>query len=329
MKNVLLILLSIVLSNSIFAQNKDYYDLEPKHTLRISKEYNKFPVIYKVNNKEFVFSTKPKSKKVLNKKYALLSEQINDLEAQNAKRTSLYEGKIKKFKEVSKIKTLINTFLNSKMPYEIKKKNLIEAQTLASNHGVNELIYADSNINSSLKNKFFVLQLNKLDLKVHLKKVTWRLEKMDLVKPVESPSNLLEENLKELQLKKSRLRKYDLIASKPKITKKQGLVIGASSVPLKQVSGQFVKKGVYFIIKNNYKSLFKKGMLVSVSDVRKYNLEQKGYVGSAKELIVDTNTQHLYISEKTFLNKYAFSINGKYNANNKTLLSMNTFKLPM
>ena len=48
---------------------------------------------------------------------------------------------------------------------------LVKAQVISSENNLGYFIYADSEINPKLKSKFFVLSMNKMDLKIHLKTV--------------------------------------------------------------------------------------------------------------------------------------------------------------
>ena len=155
--------------------------------------------MYAVVEKKFKFVAAASKRKVLNKKYEALEAEISSLVADSIAYDAKFQNKLSEYSEVIEIKKLVESFLNSTKPYEIKKSKLIKAQKLALQHNVNELIYADSQINSQFKSKFFVLQLNKVDLKVHLKKISWRLDQMELVKPVKSPSSILNQRLQELR----------------------------------------------------------------------------------------------------------------------------------
>lgn len=313
MKRCLLVMISMLFLQNGYSQHTTFFNLEPKHTQRKLKEYDQSPVVYKVAEKEFKFIAAASKKRVENKEFKELELEITALENDSIQREEQYKIKLSKFSQVSKIKVLINDFISSTKPYELKKEKLVTAQKIANTHGIDELIYADNSINSNLKSKFFVLQLNKLDLKVHLKKVTWRLDKMDLVKPVRKPSALINQRLKDLRARKRNVRQYKYIASKPKTIMKKGLVTMNEFSP-SVIEGQFVNLGTYYIVKNDYKHIFKKGQLLDGEVARKYKLASQGFVGAKQLLMQDTRTKEKFVTNSDFLNRYAFSINGKFNS---------------
>jgi len=324
MNKYFFILLSLIIANVATAQKREYYDMEPKHTLRKLRENKLSPKVYAVSMQKFNLTAKAKKRKVLNKDYAVLDTEIKSLMADSIKAEKAYQSKVRAFAEVSKIKTLIEGFLNSAKPYELKKEDLIEAQNLADAHGVKELIYADSNVNSSQKSKFFILQLNKLDLKVHLRKITWRLDQMDLVNPVKKPTSLLDQRLKDFRKRKNGIRKYNYITSTPKKVSKNKLAINNGTPrSLGDLSGKYTKGGLYHVVLSDYKLLFKKGMLITPEEAKKYKLEETGYVGPIQMLITEESTKKDFVTERTFLNAYAFSINGKFNSGKRTLVTAN------
>lgn len=324
MNKYFFILLSLIIANIATAQKTEYYDMEPKHTLRKLRENNRNPKVYPVSMKHFNLTAKAKKRRIPNKDYAVLETEIKGLMEDSIAAENAHQSKIRDFAEVSKIKTLIEGFLTSGKPYELKKNDLIEAQNLADTHGVKELIYADAQVNSAQKSKFFVLQLNKLDLKVHLRKVTWRLDQMDLVDPVRKPTSLLDQRLKDFRKKRSGVKKYNYVTSTPKKVSKNILAVSDnSSRSLGDLSGKYTKKGLYHVVISDYKQLFKKGMLISLDDAKKYKLEESGYVGPIQLLIREEASKKDFVTERTFLNAYAFSINGKFNNGKKTLLTAN------
>lgn len=311
-KGVFLMITMLLLQN-LYGQQSAFFDLEPKHTQRKLKEYKQSPQVYAVNERQLKFTTSVAKKRIKNQEYEVLESEITSLENDSIQREMKYQFELGKFSQVSKIKILINDFLSSTKPYELKKEKLITAQKLAQSNNVNELIYADKSINTELKNKFFVLQLNKLDLKVHLKKVTRRLDQIDLVKPSRKPSALIDQRLKDLRTRKRGVKQYNYLASKPKTVLKNGLITTNKIDNIGLLEGQFKQVGFYYVLKNNFKLNFKKGQLISAGDVAKFNLDKKGYVGPSQVLFQNVKTKNKYITQSNFLNRYAFSINGKFN----------------
>ena len=304
---------AVLLLQNVYGQQVSFFDMEPMHTQRKLKEYKQSPLVYSVSEKQVKLTIPGKKTRVLNKDYKEVESQIASLKNDSIHKEESFQLKLNKFSEVSKIKVLINEFLSSQKPYEIKKTKLIAAQKLAKANGVDELIYADNSINTSLKSKFFVLQLNKLDLKVHLKKVTWRLEQMDLVAPVKKPNVLMNQRLKDLRSKKRSLKPYNYIATKPTVSVKQVLV-ASQTLNSNLLEGQYKQLGSYYIVQNDYNKSLKKGQIVTPKLVAKLGLNKKGFVGPQQVLFEDLKTKKQYITESNFLERYAFSINGKFNA---------------
>jgi len=147
---------------------------------------------------------------------------------------------------------------------------------------------------------------------------------MDLVNPVRKPTSLLDQRLKDFRKKRGGLRKYNYITSTPKKVVKNKLAINDSNPrSLGDLSGKYTKGGLYHVVLSDYKLLFKKGMLISPGEAREYKLEESGYVGPIQMLITEESTKKEFVTERTFLNAYAFSINGKFNSGKKTLLTVN------
>ena len=318
MKNGIFLMFTMLLLQNVYGQQNTFFDMEPKHTQRKLREYKEAPVLYGLVEKKFKYVTAAPKKRIENKEYKELETQITALEKDSIQSEADHLYKLDKFSQVGKIKVLIDDFLTSPKPYEIKKDKLISAQKIAGANGITELIYADSSINSSFKSKFFVLQLNKLDLKVHLKKVNMRLSQLDLVEPVKKPSSLIDHRLKDLRSKKSGLKRYKYITSKPKTTFKNGLAVTNKLNISGSLKGEFKQIGKYYIAQSDYKGIFKKGQVLSIAEVKKHNLSDKGYVGPLQVLIQNVGSKVKYITKDNFLNRYAFSINGKFNRTGST-----------
>ena len=305
-----------------FSQSVNHFDLDPKHTVRKINEFNSLPALYAVVEKEYVFNYEPVSEKFHNNAYAEINKEINYLVKDSVQKENVFNGELEKFTEVMKIKTLINEFLGSKEAYEFKKNKLVTAQNIASKYKLNHLIYADDNINTNYKSKFFMLKLNNLDMKVHLKRIVWDLEKINLVSPVKNSSETINGRLKQLRKKKKAIGPYNVIITNKEPKYKTSLTT-ATKVDVKNFKGKFQHLGVYYTIKNNYKDMFKKGMLVDSKTAKEYNLINKGYTGVAKQMLLETTNNKKFVSPINFIEQYAFSINGKFNARGSSLVTAN------
>ncbi|WP_010180934.1 hypothetical protein [Aquimarina agarilytica] len=90
-----------------------------------------------------------------------------------------------------------------------------------------------------------------------------------------------------------------------------------------KISGQFTKLGRYFVVKKQYNTLFFPGQLLTINEVSKYNLLVSNHVDVAQVLFEDVKTKNKYIANTSFLQHYAFSINGKYNKEGDRIVASN------
>ncbi len=317
MENKLLIIISLVLSQIVFGQ-QDVYKIDPLHTNRKLKELNFEPELYSVVFKDVQFISEGKRQRVLNPSYIVLKREIEELNEENAVLLEDFEEKYKKYTDVEKIKSSINKFMSSESGFEIKKNFLIEAQKLALENGINELIYADASVNPTKKSKFLLLKLNKLDLKVHLKRVSWKLNALTTSLPLKDTKT--EELLKTKQNQLENTRKYNYIETEAIKTQKSGLFLANKLESVKSLKGEFVSVGEYFILKEDIHHKFKKGEIVDHEVVISNQLINKGMVGDPKMLFKNTITNAVFLGNINFLRQYAFTINGKFNKHivNKT-----------
>ncbi len=315
MKNVMMICGFVLVAQFCFGQQISFYEFEPIHTIRKLKENKDLPIVYSVDEVVFEKIIAVGLVPILNKEYSLLEQRIKKLE----KDSIIYHNKLskalKKQNDYTKIINLINQFNSSPKSYENKKEKLIQAQKMADSYRISELIYADENINPSKRAKFLVLKLDQLDLKVHLKRVVWRVQ--DLFISLPSPnSSTIDASLQELRVAIKDMEKYSYKDGGSKTLTREGMVIKNKVHNFNTVEGEYERLlGSYYVVHNGYKKVLKKGEIINSEIAVKNNLIERGYVSSPKVLIKQSTTGNLFLVDLSFVNKYAFLINGKFNRN--------------
>ena len=317
MKNLIRVFGLLFVVQISFGQQLSLYEFEPIHTFRKLKEFKDVPLVYSVDEVSIEKTITVGLVPVLNKDYVILEQKIKKLE----KDSTVYHNKIskiiKKQNDLKKIKTLINSFIASPKDFESKKEKLITAQKIANHYNLNELIYADGNINSNKKAKFLVLKIDKLDLKVHLKRVIWRVE--DLLVPIPTSDSTIDKSLKKLRDEIRGLEKFNYKDGGYKKISRDGMAIKNKVHNFKIIEGEFEQLGTYYILYNGYKKIYKQGEIVNHHTAAKNNLIQNGYAEVPRILLKHTQTDKLYIADLDFVNQYAFLINGKFNKGKQPL----------
>ncbi len=309
MKNYLLII-NLVLFQIAFAQ-KDVYKIDPIHTIRKLKQAVLQPRLYSLVFKDVSIVKAGANRKTINPSYIKLETEVETLREEAEQLQSVYDKAYQKYADLEKIKSSLTKFQSSEKSFESKKQHLIEAQVLALEHGFGELIYADDHINSMKKSKFLLLKLNKLDLKVHLKRVSWKLNTLASSEPIKDTSKDDLLAVKEADLENT--KKYKYFKSKGIKTEKSGLFINQKVTSIKSLKGDFVKVGKYCILKSDFKNEFLKGEVISYEEAMKYNFLATSKVTSPKMVFKNKKDDSIYISDINFLRMYAFTINGRFN----------------
>lgn len=309
MKNHLLMIV-VILSQMVFGQN-NVYKIDPIHTNRKVKELNFEPVIHMVKFKEVQIISGGVKRRIVNLPYVLLEKEIEALKEENIVLQIAFEKGYKRYNDLEEMKSSITKFLNSNSDFDSKKGLLIKAQSLALENGISELIYADESINRIKKTKFMLLKMNKLDLKVHLKRISWKLNSMVIQEPIKETAKeeLLAARINQL----ANMPKYKYSKTKEFKTKKSGLYLDQKVPSANVLKGDFVMVGKYYILKTEVGNEFKKGEIVDSQEAISNQLAKKGAVGKQKFLFKNKATNVIYISDIDFLNNYAFTINGKFN----------------
>lgn len=303
MKALLFIFLTTIVY-SIQGQNITY-EFNASLNKLISKKNNESPIAYHVKNKKV--SKKVQSRQ---KRESLLYK--NTLKALEIAKTDSINNAVKekeklaRYNELNNIKGIINNFISSPKSYEAKKQKLVKAQKIASKYNLDVLVYADSDINSKNKSKFFMLKLNSLDLKIHLKKVLKKIESQN-IKPDFIPFN----NSNAIKKAKNQLKntkRYEFINGPLKTKIKNTLVLDNEvENPDLSINGTFEDLGEYYVLQNKINNQVIEE-LISIKKAKLLNLKKESFVFQVPATLIkkkDNGTTYLVASG--FLNEYSVS----------------------
>ncbi len=296
------------------AQNSNY-ELNEFYTKAVISETGKVPYMYSVKKESVSFEKKEKLKRE-STQYLNAIDKLNMLVKDSTSISETHSKKLTKFNQLNKVKDLINSFLKSVKPYELKKEKLIEAQKIADTYQESLLIYADDKINSKNKSKFFVLQLKSLDLKIHLKKIIWKVDASN-----KKPENLNNENFKNIEKHRNDLKsikKFEYYYGPSKKNSRNALVLNKKIEDPITIKGEFKAINDYVYIKTKTKWHIN-NELILYNEIKES--AKKDIFSTLKKLIKNVNTEELYLVDLNFLETYAIDQNKK-----EELLTQNEIK---
>ncbi|WP_029209565.1 hypothetical protein [Aquimarina agarilytica] len=289
---------------SSLAQNLNY-EFNEFYTQTVISETGKVPYMYSVKKENVTFEKKVKLKRE-SPQYLAALDKLNSFVKDSTSISESYSKELDKFTQLNKVKTLINDFLNSTKPYELKKGKLIEAQKIADTHHKDLLIYADNNINTKNKSNFFVLQLKSLDLKIHLKKVIWKVDASN-----KKPENSNNEDFKNIEKHRNNLKsikKFEYYYGPSKKSTRNALVLNEKIEKLTTIKGEFKVVNDYVYLKNKTKWHIA-NELILYSEIKES--AKKDIFSPLKKLIENVNSKELFLVDLDFLETYAINPNKK------------------
>ncbi len=311
MKLFILYCFASLISFACFSQNLGY-ELNKFYTQAVINETDKVPYMYSVKKEHVSFEKKEKQKRET-KPYLDALLQLEKLVKDSTNVSNNYAEKLERFNQLNKVKTLIDNFLNSKKPFESKKEKLVEAQKIANSYKQDLLIYADDRINTENKSKFFVLKLKSLDLKIHLKKIIWKVDNTN-----KKPENNNNENFKNIEKYRNDLKsikRFEYYYGPGKKSSRNALVINEKIEKPETVTGNFEAINDYVYVKTKTKWHLS-NELILYKKIKKN--AQKDIFSPSKKLIKNVSTQELYLVDLDFLETYAIDLNKK-----ETLITQN------
>jgi len=304
-KSPILLLFILYSLTTVYGQYA-VYEFKGNLNSLISKKKNEIPTVFEVIKGKISVKKKTPRKKVENPIYKNIDLELKELLKDSIQLVEDNRKKIDTYNTINSAKNLINQFIKSTKPYEIKKEKLIKAQLLADNNNLDVLIYADTKINAKNKSKFFVLKLNSLDLKVHLKKIVWKIESKNKKPDIKTPSS--PEKASELRKKLKTVNPYKYINGPSKLRDMSTLALGNEiKSPENIINGTFNNLGEYYVIlKKINNQTFEQ--LISIDKVKSMDSKKLNFVFDiTATLIQKTDNNKLYLVASGFIDEYSLT----------------------
>ncbi len=198
--------------------------------------------------------------------------------------------------ELKKVKSNIVSFLNSNKDFDSKKQLLVEAQRISDKYNLNHSLYADNEINSKFKAKFFVLSKKSIELKIYLKRILSNINpELKEVKSLE----IAEANLVKAETALKSTKKYIIRPGKKQIkTKMTYQVKSFVFKPELALIGNFSEIGSYYL----KPELESENRLISIIEAEKKGFSAKDFqFGKTYVLIENVNDQKLYLVSSDYI----------------------------
>lgn len=292
---------------NIQAQNSNNYIFEQELNGLIAKTLGRSLTVFEISNKQYVDTiqtTKASSIKKVSDEYkqvsAMVSKAEKEYEDAKAKNALINKQNV----ELNTLLKNVNTFLQSKDVFDSKKQLLIDAQKISDKYKLGHLLYADANINTKYKSKFFVLSRNKLNLKIYLKKLIVKLKAS--IKPVKSIDNSEQERrLKSVKERLKRTKKYYYIKSAGEATVNRYAEMSLGKrvyKPENVIVGRYIGMGEYYLIEGNDTDID----MVSVSDAKMKKIKKEDFIFQKKFTVLkDQYSNKSYLVINDFLSQYS------------------------
>lgn len=284
-----------------------YFEFESKLNSLITKKKNEAPIVFEIVKKNITVN-KSTQKKVDNPEYQNINIELRKLLNDSIQTAQINKNKLDTYNQKNKIKELLNKYLVSKEGFSIKKQKLIDAQLIAKKMNLNWLIYADDKINTTNKSKFFVLKLNHLDLKVHLKKIVWKINSENKKPIIESPKLYTPKKVNTLRDQLNITKPYKYIKGPIKPQRTRVLALGTEITnPDGIINGMFKNLGEYYVIQKKIKGKLLE-QLISVEKVARLNSKKLNFVFDiTATLLQKVSDQKLYLTASGFIDEYSLT----------------------
>lgn len=298
----------LILCSSVIGYGQySYFEFESTLNNLITKKKNEAPIVFEIVKKSIIVN-KSTQKKVANPTYQKINDELSILVNDSIQTADINKSKLTTYHKKNEIKQLINEYLNSKETFSQKKEKLISAQLLAQKINLDWLIYADDQINIANKSKFFVLKLNHLDLKVHLKKLVWKIDETNKRPTIEKPKLFTPEKVNSLRNQLNNTKPHQYIKGPTKPKKTSVLALGTEITnPDGIINGMFKNMGEYNVIlkKINGKTV---EQLISVKKVARLNRKKLNFVFDiTATLLQKVSDNKLYLTANGFIDEYSLT----------------------
>lgn len=311
-----LLMIFLFISNLQAQSSSDYTFSKDINSLIAKKNYNNV-IAYSVISKQYVDSTTTASTKVESEAYKNASAEVRRRNrAVRAVQTKIKEEESKNsvdpfVTDLNKLKSNINSFLTSQSGFESNKQLLIDSQKISDTYGLGYLLYADSNINSKFKTKFFVLSKNKVALKIHLRKVAAKIKAVETPAPpakknYDAELNSAKQKLKTAKDRLNNTKRYDIIPGETSVQRYAEVELGDRIFkPENVIIGNFEIISEYYIVRDERANL----KMVSAEDAQQDKLINQDFVHESKFIYVKNKfSKETYLVHNGFmLEQYAYT----------------------
>lgn len=306
MKTINIIFLVLFVSLKIQSQNYSELIFDEQFNALITERLGYAPTVFEVVNKEYKTTTKTASKK-LSQAYIDAVQEVKNAENDSANVALKIASRLEKSNEIDRLRNYIDNFLKSNEPYELKKEVLKNAQKISTKYSLGYLIYADSEVNSHFKSKFFDLSMDKLDLKVHLNKIIWDI---DTNQKSELESFSFEEansKLTEAREHLAKINRFDITEGVKNVDDYNVLTLGDDVVnPEKEIYGHYETLGEYYVVTGVKE--YKPEQLVPAKEIEKKQIQKENLVFEIPIVLIQHSiTKSNYLVSPEFLDQYAIN----------------------
>jgi len=309
-----LILLFLCIGNLQAQSSRDHTFSKDSNRLIAAQNYD-YVVAYKMVKEEYVDSTVTASIKIETEQFKNAAAEVRRenraVRAIQAKIKAENNVKVDPFvADLSRLKKNVNEFLLSQSGYDAKKHLLIKSQKISDTYGLGYLLYADNNINSKFKTKFFVLSKNKVALKIHLKKIASKIKAVEAPpaparKNYDGELNSAKQKLKSAKERLNKTNRYNVIPGKTSVERYAEVKLGDRVFkPENVIVGNFEVLSEYYITRDENSDL----RMVSVQDAQRDKLTNQDFVHNSKFIVIKKKfSNETYLVHKKFiLEQYAY-----------------------
>lgn len=306
MKTINIIFLVLFVSLKIQSQNNNDLIFNEQFNNLTTDRLGYTPSVFMVENKEYKKTTKTSSKRISQAyKDAVQAVKIAEKDSVNAALKTA--TRLEKSNQIVRLRNYIDDFLKSNEPYDLKKQVLKNAQKISTKYSLGYLLYADSEFNSHFKSKFVVLSMDKLDLKVHLNKIIWDMDKNQKSEPESSSLDIENSKLAEAREHLVKVNKFEIIEGDKNAGGYNVLTLGKDVInPEKEIYGHYETLGEYYVVTGVEE--YKPEQLVPAEEVERMQIKKENFVFEIPVILIQHSiTKSNYLVSPGFLNQYAIN----------------------
>ena len=299
-----------ILAPAILLSQEKKFVLKSHTTEEKLQTLDKEPTLFHVTEREITTSVKAQEVKE-SEKYLEVKRELSLLEFEYLGDIEPEEViELKKFNSIPRIIEQLESFNNSTLNFTLKKNYLIEAQQLIAESNLTYLTYADDKINTRSAPAFSIIKKDPMDLKIHLKRIIWDLEKKAPIMLTEEVANNTEstsipinvqKDIDSLRNELTTIQRYITVKNIDESYTRKVFMLQAKVSHTGSLTGTFVEVAdSYYVMGYDYQK-FKRNELISYSLMKKEGLTGKQMeFKEAKRLIRHTGTNEHYLVPSDF-----------------------------